>query len=1806
MAQLDVGSQPFSNADKVAEQGAGGLKTVFGGEDTENIEYDIIVVPGLATDPIHCWASEKEDKKSWNWIMNSDGLHKEFPKARIMLYHYSSAWCGTYRVQTRFDDIASGLLNRVKDERASTSPNRPIVFIGHSMGGVVIAKAICLAHDSPADYPNFVPSVTGCIFFGTPFRGAEFAEFIIQYNTLRNLEYPDQDYTEVVKFLTPNNLELVDFTAKFTIIANSMTPKMNLCCIYEKEPREWGEWIDEFLKTMQRKMPERESEKGKTMLQKLLEKTTLQKLLEKTTLQKFQEKTTLQKLQENATFLKKKGPFCMVTDESATLPDFKRFGIDRKHDGLVRFNSSDDSVYKVVLAEIRPLIDAATHTWLDRRKERVLDPDKVHRLRNLFESEVNMRTMLHADKHPHEKNWLLKELDFDKWQNSEEVNCLWIEGPPGIGKTIASVAVANSITRTIEFKQIKSPREVKTLCVVFFCDERPCRSTAEDLLKSILLQMIDCLPKLAIHAEEFLDDQAISSRSKDGGHTYKQFKATMTVENLLQCLRDMLRDVSLYTVYIIVNNLHRLKVNDSLQKLLVEIERQIPKASFKTGGISVKWLLTAFSTARNDLSTRFNSSGLNSKVRRINLQNAENFKKVKSELRTHIQGEIDKLQKIKGYDDSLTFEVGEMIESKAENRQWVDVMCVELETLQSDCNRLQIRKLLEVAAEGSLEKLVVEAWEKVQDILRALVLLVSEVTVKELAVLTRYNSDEVAYLLQACTPMLKQGNQHVEFTNKEVKEYLLENWTSLLAGSETSLGDVRRQKEWQQAHLAWGCFMYMEKEYKSEILSFKKAEDYSIKESQETRQSHRKLLHSELSCAYAIRNWKKHVEGGGMPLAESLVSRLPQFWASDAPSRLRWLKGFIYLKDDFNDLESIESMTALHVTSALGLKDLSCILIRDESQIQALDGNHYTPLHLAAFNNRLEVTKLLLEHGAHVKESKDIASPLHLAAIRGHVQIIEQLLRSTNSGVSDVNAYSEKYGPVINAAIRSGTVQGIKMILDTPNLNLDFEPHIESPLQMAARISNDNVFHEILKLGEATWKTADYEEALVMASKQGRIKHVDIILSQKYHISDEHIERSLLLAGVGDHWTVVEKLLGQKRSINFNNIFFLAAATTVNQDKLLERIWNLASKDITQKIRNAAFYRATDHEKATTVSWLLQECMANPNATADPPEELAIECVNKFPGESYGDALTAAANDAKDGKIELLRTLLNHSATKIDSPHGAALQVAAREGHLEAVDLLLERGANIDRIVSVEVMKKIGMAEKSGSALQVACDYRQPATVKYLLERGADPNLANSGSDHKYPIISATFKQQPEILHHLLNDQRTNVNVRGGDESTPLHHACTYMDLDSVKKLLERGASINDKNGKGNQAIHMAASKGDMNIMKLLLEHKADIAHGSDDKGLALQEALRHQHQECSNLLADAIVPIFSSLKVAAEEGNGFAHSIISNPKGEHPHLNTAEIESLQQRIEALQQRNEDVEKTLEDYNEMAQRVVESRRLADEKVRYAEDAQAQLEKIQRDFEPSIEGFKSKKRELKTSIEKCKTMEKERDDAREERKTMEKERDAAIEESKTMKKERDAANLAQYAALQSRDDAKADREGALHARDEALKEGQNHQNSADEAKSNLKNYQQALQEKQAALSSEQETVRNLQAQITKLQTQIEENAHPHLHLHHPADEDTNASSSRERVSFNGSYSRNGKTSSSSPRQQQQRPQGPQKSITSPSTLALAHTRARARGDSASAASSTSESTNRSGSGKHEHSGKDALKKVGNLFKDMYYS
>ncbi|KAI1115455.1 Alpha/Beta hydrolase protein [Nemania sp. NC0429] len=149
-----------------------GLKCVAEGT---NPTIDIVAVHGLNGHRENTWKAEN----GVSWLEDKNMLPKRIPNARIFVWGYDARTHGNdYLSQAYLHQHGTQLVGELADERRlDGTSKRPIIFIGHSLGGIVIKSALIhsnstndghLAHHKPIKVSTY-----GILFMGTPHSGGK-------------------------------------------------------------------------------------------------------------------------------------------------------------------------------------------------------------------------------------------------------------------------------------------------------------------------------------------------------------------------------------------------------------------------------------------------------------------------------------------------------------------------------------------------------------------------------------------------------------------------------------------------------------------------------------------------------------------------------------------------------------------------------------------------------------------------------------------------------------------------------------------------------------------------------------------------------------------------------------------------------------------------------------------------------------------------------------------------------------------------------------------------------------------------------------------------------------------------------------------------------------------------------------------------------------------------------------------------------------------------------------------------------------------------------------------------------------------------------------------------------------------------------------------------------------------------------------------------------------------------------------------------------------------------------------------------
>ncbi|KAI0435548.1 hypothetical protein F4803DRAFT_557878 [Xylaria telfairii] len=170
-----------------------GLKVLYNPKESDlEIEADIVCIHGLGGHREETWtAKEPGTGRMVLWI--KDFLPVDLPNARIMTYGYSSHIFSVRHLtqRTLYSQCKTLLIALKRSRQDIGATNRPLIFISHSLGGLIVKSALIHADKDDHVFNDIRVCTAGVVFFGTPHQGT-----------------PDVSWTKIVGDLISPEIDL--------------------------------------------------------------------------------------------------------------------------------------------------------------------------------------------------------------------------------------------------------------------------------------------------------------------------------------------------------------------------------------------------------------------------------------------------------------------------------------------------------------------------------------------------------------------------------------------------------------------------------------------------------------------------------------------------------------------------------------------------------------------------------------------------------------------------------------------------------------------------------------------------------------------------------------------------------------------------------------------------------------------------------------------------------------------------------------------------------------------------------------------------------------------------------------------------------------------------------------------------------------------------------------------------------------------------------------------------------------------------------------------------------------------------------------------------------------------------------------------------------------------------------------------------------------------------------------------------------------------------------------------------------------
>ena len=603
------------------------------------------------------------------------------------------------------------------------------------------------------------------------------------------------------------------------------------------------------------------------------------------------------------------------------------------------------------------------------------------------------------------------------------------------------------------------------------------------------------------------------------------------------------------------------------------------------------------------------------------------------------------------------------------------------------------------------------------------------------------------------------------------------------------------------------------------------------------------------------------------------------------------LTGTDYKKDEL--LEAARSGNEEKLLALLTPLNVNC---------HASDGRKSTPLHLAAGYNRTRIVQLLLQHGADVSaKDKGGLVPLHNACSYGHFEVTELLIQHG----ANVNAMDLwQFTPLHEAASKSRT-EVCSLLLshgaDPTLLNC----HSKSAIDVAPS-------RDLQERLSAEFKG----HCLLESCRQGdpgRLKKfltVDVINFKQPYTGDSGLHCAVS-SPFPKRKQVVETLCRKGCHLNEKNKDFLTPlhlATDKSHYDVMELLLKHGAKvNALDSLGQTCLHRAAREGNVQACRILLTfgvdpSIVSLQGFTAT---QLATEPVTKIlaeePTQGGIDIEYQLLEASKAGDLELVKkivTLHPHivNCRDLDGRHSTPLHFAAGYNRVGVVEFLLNNGADVHAkdkggLVPLHNACSYGHYEvtellvKHGATVNVSDLWKftplheaaakgKYEIVKLLLKHGADPSKKNRDGHTPLDLVKEGDQDVVDLLRgdsalldaakkgnlsrvqKLLTPENINCRDSAGRNSTPLHLAAGYNNLEVAEYLLEQGADVNAQDKGGLIPLHNASSYGHLDIAALLIKYQT-IVNATDKWGFTpLHEAAQKgRTQLCALLLAHGADP---------------------------------------------------------------------------------------------------------------------------------------------------------------------------------------------------------------------------------------------------------------------------------------------------------------------------------------------------------------
>lgn len=719
------------------------------------------------------------------------------------------------------------------------------------------------------------------------------------------------------------------------------------------------------------------------------------------------------------------------------------------HRSMVRFSSSKSEKFEPVWYALQELIrgapteaphDGSHHKYDTSALSYAMEAFHVT---DYFEQLSSITTPA-----PGTCEWVPSHVSFQDWLGSSESDMLWLRGYPGVGKTVLTKHLIESVIpsrRALRNADGKSMGEEPTgddILVYFFCnDSNVERKVEENILKAFLHQFLTLTPALVT---------AFESRM---GHRKTKWQFAKTTAGLWGILEDIILVAKAKTIYVVLDALDEMD-GRRLEGFTAALARLVDYVRPRIAPRQLKVLLTSRPEPEIEQNLHCASIAIRSE----------------RDVMHYVTNLVQPFAAYHGFPPDSTEKVIDNLTTKAGNMfLWARLAWAKFKegiVLWSPKRveeRLQALELLppglEALYENILSRYKDHELELLMNVFSLLIASTRPLNTKELGVAlgikeltTSIKEIDVAFCmatqLKIISPNLLavDATGHVEFTHQSFKDFLLSPETI-----------PRYQIDIAEAHakIAISCLRC----FTLDNLNAGKVRD-SISDKGMRSDT---LVHCEL-LLYASKQWQYHAKS---------ASKDKRIW--EAYQRLYQRRdsfGLWWVMFQYDNRFSRAHKrcyadtplpTPFQVAVALNIPYLVEVFVSSGTEINQQDwffgARGGTVLHFECVESKM--IRYLIAHGADVRiQNKRGDTPLHDALIQNNLERFLMLLECMPADV-DLNVANSLGRTVLHSAIEMDFLPAVAKLIDDSRVELLFNDNMTS-LEIACAWGKEGLLRILL------------------------------------------------------------------------------------------------------------------------------------------------------------------------------------------------------------------------------------------------------------------------------------------------------------------------------------------------------------------------------------------------------------------------------------------------------------------------------------------------------------------------------------------------------------------------------------------------------------------------------------------------------------------------------------------------------------------------------------------------------------------------